>query len=80
MWVVSIENNVNKTKRSNGCNRTSISSIDCQIVHDFARSKFSNFSDKTLSNLFSFVLVFNLLIFLSKGGFVYKIGEVKGGS
>ena len=67
-------------KRSNRCNRNSISSIDFQIIHDFARSKSPYFSDKTLINLFSVALVFNLRSFQTKGGFGSKSGGGKGGN
>ena len=71
-WAVSSENIVNKTNRSNSFNRTSISSIDCQIYYDFARCKSPYFSDKTLINLFLIALVFNMHSFLTKGDFGYK--------
>ena len=78
--MVSIENNVNKTKRSNRYNRTSIFSLDFQIIQDFARSKSTYFSDITLINLFSIALLFNLCSFATKGGFGYKSGGGKGGN
>ena len=74
------KNNVNKTKRPNRCKRTSISSRDFQIIHDLARSKSPYFSDKTLINLFSVALVFNLCSFQTKGGFGSKFGGGKGGN